>query len=149
MKNKSHSYPVSSQLVLWVNSGHVGSQSSTFGSACCQRSAAVGALPWCCLGVGVLTPLTWKAKQCKLNIAVLSLWRLCYDARPGLSAVLTWVGLKVLFKFAKKRNAHSKPTARIKEKVSSVRRLCTLMHIYGRHDNFIEACDVVCQIWAG
>lgn len=57
--------------------------------------------------------------------------------------------LKLLFKFAQIRNVESKPIANFKGNISSNTRQCVLSHIYNRNDNFIEACDVVCQIWVG
>lgn len=57
--------------------------------------------------------------------------------------------LKLLFKFAQMRNVQSKPIANFKENISSNTRQCVLSHIYNHHDNFIEACDVVCQNWVG
>ena len=58
-------------------------------------------------------------------------------------------GLKLLFIFAQMKKVQSKPIASIKENISSNTQQCVLGHIYNCHDNFIEACDVVCQIWVG
>lgn len=57
--------------------------------------------------------------------------------------------LKLFFKYAEMRNVESKPIPNIKENISSNTRQYVLSHIYNRHDNFIEACDVVRQIWVG
>lgn len=57
-------------------------------------------------------------------------------------------GQKLIFEFAQMRKIQSKPISSIKESISSNTKQRALSHIYRRHDNFIEACDVR-QIWVG
>lgn len=44
---------------------------------------------------------------------------------------------------------HSKPISSAEESISCDGERRVLSHIYHHHDNFIEACDVILQIWVG
>lgn len=153
MRHMSYFYQGSSQHALSGNSGHVGMLSNISGPACCQRHPAA-ARPCCCLGVVVLTPQIWKRApwvQHKLFECMFSAntWPIFSALNVSAHRLTLTDGLKLLFRFAQMRKVQPKPIASIKENISSNTQQYVLGHIYNCHDNFIEACDVVCQIWVG